>query len=194
MLHVMADLVGDHVGLREIARRLETVLQFVEEGQVDIHLAVAGAVERPHGRLAGAAGRGRGAAEQHQLGRHVLAVQLFLENGGPDVFGFAQHLRHEDGLGVIGGRARGGLFLLRGGAFRHLQDHVGIDTKIHGDQGKYYRTDPDGAASADPRAPGAAVFNIVAFARVIEAHTVSPGGSASPPFCIAARLSGLQEC
>ena len=47
VLHVMADLVRDHVGLGEIARRAELAGQLVEEVGVEIDLAVVRTVERP---------------------------------------------------------------------------------------------------------------------------------------------------
>ena len=42
VLHVVADLVRDHVRLREIARRAEAPLELVEEGQVEIDLLSSG--------------------------------------------------------------------------------------------------------------------------------------------------------
>ena len=47
VLHVVADLVGEHVGLGEVAGRPEAVLQLVVEAQVDVDLPVLGAVEGP---------------------------------------------------------------------------------------------------------------------------------------------------
>ena len=47
----MADLVRDHIGLREVARRAEAPAQLVEEIGVDVDVLVAGTVERTHGRL-----------------------------------------------------------------------------------------------------------------------------------------------
>ena len=44
---MMADLVRDHIGLGEIARRLEALRQFVEEFGVEIDLLVGRAVEGP---------------------------------------------------------------------------------------------------------------------------------------------------
>ena len=72
LLHVVADLVRDHVGLREIARRVEALAQVAVEGEVDVDLLVAGAVERPHRRLPRAARRGRRAREEHELRPAVL--------------------------------------------------------------------------------------------------------------------------
>ena len=42
VLHVVADLVRDHVGLGEVAGRAELALELVVEGEVDIELLVAG--------------------------------------------------------------------------------------------------------------------------------------------------------
>ena len=73
VLHVVADLVGDDVGLGEVARGAEARAQLVEEAEVDVDLLVARTVERAHRRLGEAAGRIDRAREQHQ-GR--LAVVL----------------------------------------------------------------------------------------------------------------------
>ena len=56
VLDVMADLMGDDIGLGEVAGRAEALRQLVEEGRVDVDLLVGRAVERPHRRLAHAAG------------------------------------------------------------------------------------------------------------------------------------------
>ena len=52
VLHVVADLVREHVGLREIAGRAEALAQLVVEAEVDVEVLVGRAVERP-GRGAG---------------------------------------------------------------------------------------------------------------------------------------------
>ena len=57
VLDVVADFVGDDIGLGEIARRAEAAAQFVEEGRVDVNALVGRAVERPHRRLRRAAAR-----------------------------------------------------------------------------------------------------------------------------------------
>ena len=61
-LHVMADLVGDHVGLREVAGRAEAIAQVAVEVEIDVDLLVGRAVERTHRRLRRAAGRAHHAA------------------------------------------------------------------------------------------------------------------------------------
>ena len=66
VLHVMADLVRDHIGLRELAglaaAAAEARLELAEERGVEIDLAVVRAIERPHRALRHAAGRARLAA------------------------------------------------------------------------------------------------------------------------------------
>ncbi|MNI85216.1 hypothetical protein D3C73_1421890 [compost metagenome] len=49
-LHVVADLVGDHVGLGEVACGGEAGFHFTEERHVQVHPLVGRAVERPHRR------------------------------------------------------------------------------------------------------------------------------------------------
>ena len=54
VLHVMADLVGDHIGLRELAvpaagiAAAESPLEVLEERGVEINLLIVRTVERPH--------------------------------------------------------------------------------------------------------------------------------------------------
>ncbi len=116
VLHVMADLVGDHVGLRELARRMEALGELVEEREVDIDALVGRAIERPHRRLTLAAGGLRGIAEQHQTRLLVLPAHL-LEEVAPHVLGALQHPRDETLFRVVGRRPRRG-------ALRALRRHV----------------------------------------------------------------------
>ena len=46
-LDVMTDLVRDHVGLREVARRAEALVELAEERQIEIELVIGRAIERP---------------------------------------------------------------------------------------------------------------------------------------------------
>src|ERR1041385_1033016 len=61
VLHMVADLVGDHVGLRELAglaaAAAKAPLELVEERGIEIHLAVIGTVERSHRALGSSTGR-----------------------------------------------------------------------------------------------------------------------------------------
>src|SRR5207237_8354097 len=60
----------------EFARRVELLLHVLVEVQVDVHLAVAGAVERPDGGVGQAAGGTHLPAEEHQDGLGVLVAHL----------------------------------------------------------------------------------------------------------------------
>jgi hypothetical protein len=107
----MADLVGDDVGLRELARRAEPLLEDLVEAQVDVDLLVVGAIEGTHRRLALAARRRPAALEEDELGRLVGAARL-AEDVGPDLLGAAQHLGDEFRPGVVRRRGRRGALLL----------------------------------------------------------------------------------
>ncbi len=91
---MVAHLVGDHVGLGEIARGAEARLQVAEEREVDVELLVAGTVEGAHGRLPHAAGRAHLPVIENQRRGAVLAVRL-LEDLAPDVLGAAENLGDE---------------------------------------------------------------------------------------------------
>src|SRR6266849_3512857 len=95
ILHVVTDLVGDHVGLGELARlavvaAAKSALQVAEERRVEIDPLVVGTIERPHGGTRGAAGRARRAGEHHQGGRPV-APALLLQQIPPYRLGAAEH-------------------------------------------------------------------------------------------------------
>ena len=74
----MAELVGEDVGLREVAGRAELALQLVEEPEIEIDLAIGRAVERAGRRLREAAGGVDRVAEQHRLGVLVTPAEQLL--------------------------------------------------------------------------------------------------------------------
>src|SRR5262249_38845199 len=90
----MADLVGNHVGLGEIAGRMKAVLQLPVEVEVDIDLVIEGAIERSHRRPTDAARRLHFASEQHQR-RLLVALSSGLEDAIPDILSIGQHAAHE---------------------------------------------------------------------------------------------------
>src|SRR5438045_1115895 len=71
----MADLVRDHVGLREVAAGVKALAQLVVEAEVDVDLLVVRAIERTDRFARGSAARARRAAEQHHP-RVVIAADL----------------------------------------------------------------------------------------------------------------------
>ena len=103
LLHVVADLVGDHIGLREVAGSPEAPPQFLVEAKIDVDLLVGRAIERAHRALGEAATRTNGVREQHQLG-----VAVLMAGGGqqfvPHRLGIVEHERHELHHLVVGGR------------------------------------------------------------------------------------------
>ena len=108
-LNVVADFMGDDVGLGEVARCFEAAAQLVVEGEIDVDLLVDRAIERTHRRLADAACRPRAAREQHQL-RVLVRFAEALEHARPDILGVLQDARDEDLL-VVAGFRRAGLLL-----------------------------------------------------------------------------------
>jgi hypothetical protein len=99
---MMADLVGDHIGLREVAGGVELPLELLEKGGVEIDLAVVGTVERSRSRRRIAAGRTDLSRKQHQR-RLLIGQALRLEDAVPDVLRLGQHRRHEL-RHLVGGR------------------------------------------------------------------------------------------
>src|SRR5947199_1553696 len=99
ILHVVTDLVGDHVSLGELASlavvaAAEPALQISEESRVEIDPLIVRTIERPHGGARGAAGRARRAGKHHQ-GRRPVMPALFLQHVPPYRLGAAEHGRDE---------------------------------------------------------------------------------------------------
>jgi hypothetical protein len=92
---VVADLVRQHVGLREFAGRAELPLQLVIEAQIDVDLFVQRTVEGSGSGLRHAAGRGRRIAEQHELGSAVGDAGLLGEDFLPRFLRIVEHKRDE---------------------------------------------------------------------------------------------------
>ncbi|MNN26592.1 hypothetical protein D3C81_1401000 [compost metagenome] len=112
---MVADFVGDHVGLGEVAGGGEFLLHLAEEGEVEIDPMVAGAVERADRRGGEAAGRVHPAVEQDQLRLFVLDLAGG-EDFAPGVLGIAEDRPDEFHLRV----AAGGRASLRLGCGRRL--------------------------------------------------------------------------
>ena len=159
VLDVVADLVGDDVGAGEVALGAELGLQLVPEGEVEVHLAVGRAVERPHRRLPrAAAGAGRLVVEHHGRGRRVVAAGL-LEDPAPDIGG--RGLDHiAEAAGFVGGRALdAGLLLHRRAAAENGGGGRRVDAEDEiADQGQHDAADAH-AAYAD-RAQAPAVLDV----------------------------------
>ncbi|KVK58262.1 hypothetical protein L906_08765 [Agrobacterium sp. TS45] len=94
VLDVVAHLMRNHISLREIAGRAETLVQFLEEAGVEIDLAVARAIERAAGGGSITAGGRHLAGEQNQR-RLLIGLAGGLENAAPRIFRLGQHRAHE---------------------------------------------------------------------------------------------------
>src|SRR5262245_1281247 len=192
VLHVMTDLVRDHVGLRELAAlapdlaAAETPLEILKERGVEIDLMVDRTVERPHGGLGGPAGRARGAGE-HDQGRRLVGFPRLREYLFPFRLGASQHGGHELAH-LVGGRLRlrtlrGGLRLLLRAAAQLGQDLCPADQVERIDaQGPADETEHEERADADaPGATGAKaarstlalILDVVAAWQLIPAHVSS---------------------
>ena len=179
VLDVVPDLVGDHVGLGEVAGGAELLGQRVEEAQVDVHLVVPRAVEGPDGRVLGAAGRVHRVGEQDHPRLLVRAPHRAREQLVPDVLGVRQDRRGElAGLDLLGGqlahlarlgRTGRGLVLLRGRDLAE-QGHrvVAREQAQHHDQ-DHAQAAADGGLAAQA-AGGPAIIDVVALATILPAH------------------------
>jgi hypothetical protein len=149
VLHVVPDLVRDHVRLGEVAGRAEPIAQLAEEIEVDVHLAVGRAVERSHGRGRGTAAGVHLAREQVQPGVPVLAPRL-LELGRPHRLRVLGQELDEGGLLGLGlvrdlvGRPLGH----RPG---ELLDHAAEPATAPGQEGDQGDDDPDQPAAGGER-------------------------------------------
>jgi hypothetical protein len=173
VLDVVADLVRDDIGGGEVAARAETLRESREEVGVEVDLLVARAVERPGLGGRTAAGRLRGALEEHKRRGRVSATKFVLEDIGPDLFGVGQRDRDElCGLLVgLGDLAAAGLNLAAGHAA--LQDGHRVAAQSPDNQGHCDETE----ATASNDATGAdtpAVFDIVAAATSFPLHRKPP--------------------
>src|SRR5215831_5321009 len=116
VLHVMPDLVGNHVGFRELARLAAGIagakppLQVLKEGRIEINLAIVRTVEWPHSGLCEAAARSCYAGK-HNESRRLIGLAGLRKDLLPLRFGAAEHggyeLRH-----LVRGGARASLLRL----------------------------------------------------------------------------------
>src|SRR5262249_4172993 len=176
VLHVVADLMRDHISLGEFAgvavrAAAELVLQVVVECDVEIDALIVRAVERSHGRARETATALLGAAEQAQRWR-MIGATAGSENFLPGVFGIAEHQRHELAGRIVrcaGGNRRRRAALLRacppaGENLRAVEKHARIDTEIPADQA-------DNDDRADAETTGAAGYTAARFAIVLHIVT-----------------------
>jgi hypothetical protein len=104
VLHVMADFMGQNIGLRKVARRPELVTQLIVEPKVDINLLIVRAIERPRAGVRIATSGVHRVREQHHGWRRIGLV-LLGELCGPQILGFLDD--HANKIAQIVFRAAG---------------------------------------------------------------------------------------
>src|SRR5215468_3285467 len=209
ILHVMTDLVGDHIGLREFAgfafAAAETGLDLAEERGVQIDLLVSRTIEGPHRALRPPAARRLGLAlveDEHGL---AIGLAVPLEDVGPFGVNVAEDGRDEfsDVIAWVAGAprlpARRLHWLLNvcaaaGKDLGAADQEARIDAQRPADQAQHHDgADPEpAAAQRQAEAPAAksatrfatAILNIFALFGVIQTHCRAP----SPGF-LAPRLA-----
>src|SRR5262249_36851672 len=197
ILHVVADLVGDHIGLRELAgfafAAAETGLDLAEERGIEIDLLVVRTVERAHRalRLPAAFRTGLALVENE----HGLAIGLAvaLEDVGPFRVNVAEDGRDEssDVIAWLAGAPRllparrlHRLLSVRAAAGKDLgaaDQDTWIDAQRPADQAQHYDSaDPESAAAQrQAEAPAAksatrlaaAILNIFALFGLVQTHS-----------------------
>ena len=95
VLHVVANLVCQHIGLGELARRSESSLQFVIKGEIDVDLFIFGAIKRSGGGLRAAAPGLCVIAEENEFRVVILLAGLCRQNLRPVVLRVVENERDE---------------------------------------------------------------------------------------------------
>src|SRR5262249_52499732 len=203
ILHVMADLMCDHIGLREPARSAiaatEARLDLPEERRVEVDLLVRRAIEWAHRALRQTAAAGiRLLVEQDQR-RHPVSAPVFRKNVLPHRFRAAEHARHES-TGLVGrGASRARLRRLTHAGLLVRQylsttdQQPRIDAKRPADHAQnQYRADREAARatktatktaakSAGARTLSATILDVAALWEVFILHR-RPSSPLLPPF------------
>src|ERR1043165_1809175 len=196
VLHVMPDLVRDHVSLRELARAradiaaAEAPLEVAEERRIEIDLLVGRAIERTHGRLCHAALIGARRAGEHHQRRFAITLAALLEGLRPHHVRTAQHARDE--LAHVVARGAGLARLARllliglpaaGEDLRAADQQARVDAERIADDAEHHDGADAEPAAAHPHrkaettaatAVAAAILDVLAFGHVIETHLLPP--------------------
>ena len=165
------------VSLGEVARRAEALAELLEEREVDVHLAIARAIERADRGVRKAARRADRTGEQHYHRLLIGALDL-LEQRVPGVLGVGQHRRREL-LQLLLGRRAEPLGLVGGSRHRAaLEQEARIHAEEDRDQRDHDQADPayaPGAAGAAARHAHPAWYSHAA------RHTHPDGRTHAPP-------------
>src|SRR5882672_10265889 len=108
LLHVMADLVRQNIRFRKFAGSSETLPQFIEEAQIDVHLLVFRTVERAGGGLCHPTRGINAVSKKHELCM-LVRNPLTAQDLGPGLLCVVEHERnnlHERFFALISRRIR----------------------------------------------------------------------------------------
>ena len=94
VLHMVAHLMGDDIGVSEVAVSAKFFLHVLEKLQVDVNTLVGGAIERTAGRSRIATARVDGIAEDDEL-RGLVGLAHLAELFGPHILGAGKNLACE---------------------------------------------------------------------------------------------------
>src|SRR5262249_36366811 len=188
ILHVVADLVRDHVGLGELAAlasyvaATETPLEILKECGVEIDLLIVRTVERTHGGLRKPACRAR-CAREHNQRRRLVSFPSLRKDLLPLDLRASEHSRYElthlIGWSFRFGIARGGLCLLLRAAQARQNLRPTDQVERIDAQRPAYETEQDDGANTDAagathrkaaRSIPAPILNIVAARQFIQPH------------------------
>jgi hypothetical protein len=107
----MANLVGEHVSLREISGCAKAVFQFVVEAKIDVDFLIQRAIERSHGGLGEATAGAYRVSKQDKLSVAVLLSE-FGQFAAPSVLHIVEDERDEIDEFVLLGRCPPGAALI----------------------------------------------------------------------------------
>ena len=172
----MADLVRDHVGLREVTGRAKAITQRAEEVEVEIDLLVLRAIERSR-RRAGHPARGlHRRVEQDELRLTILSPHV-AEQRAPGVLGVGEHGRDEVAHLVASAR-RGGRSRRRRHRRRRpvaaLENHARVEPEEEREHEQHDR--PDATARDKRQAHAAAILDDIALHSAHPAHGATSSG------------------
>lgn len=171
---MMADLVGDYVGLGEFAGRPEAGSQFIEEAEVEVHLLIARTVEGASGAGGLSAARINRIAKEDQFGTAVGWATLRRKQCLPGSLGVVEYKGYElhGGVGLAArdwsGRSGG-----PGGSgiARKQREQIALENEAE-QQDNDEPTDAEVGGSEAHAATLATVFYIVTDSAWFPVHTV----------------------
>src|SRR5258705_6413536 len=169
----MANLVSHDIRLREISRGAESLVKVSKERKVEIHLAIGGAIERPDFRTSDAAGRLRGAVEQHEDGGHIRLATV-AEDLTPGLFRIGEDNGNEFCLWILVVQASGAdRLILRGAGGADEVERIG-SREGRKEEKKYESSDASANREAHTHPHSPSILNVSASGSSLPFHVRAP--------------------